>query len=283
MNDAPAPLPAETVDQLLSAELDGDFDAAATDLGLEPDVARARLAATPGVEHRRTSMTAARDELSGVDTVDELLQSRLVAKALRAYDDQLAIRRVDRSRRSHQLISAAAIAAAVLVVVGVIAALRGTNTTSSKASSASSGLPAAGAPQSTNHSAGTALGNDSTRLGASVGATADYGDVSNANVLRQRVLATLQAGDYATQNGGNQQHLRPKTSAGSAAAAGAAACAPQLAPIAGRGAALQFTASGTIGGKPVGIFVFLQAGGSHVVFVTTTDCRIVNEQVLPPR
>ncbi len=44
MNDTP-PFSAEQVDELLSAELDGEFDAAARDLGLDPADARDRLAA----------------------------------------------------------------------------------------------------------------------------------------------------------------------------------------------------------------------------------------------
>ena len=50
MNEPLSPLPPEQVDELLSAELDGEFDAAATDLGFSPDDARARLDATPNVD-----------------------------------------------------------------------------------------------------------------------------------------------------------------------------------------------------------------------------------------
>jgi hypothetical protein len=45
MNDNPAPLTADQVDDLLSAELDGELAAAAADLGL--DLADARPRSTP--------------------------------------------------------------------------------------------------------------------------------------------------------------------------------------------------------------------------------------------
>jgi hypothetical protein len=272
MNDAPAPLPPEAVDDLLSAELDGDFDAAATNLGLAPDVARARLAATPDVEQRRASLTRSRDALGVVDPVDDVLQERLIAKGLRAYDDRLAVRRMERSRRSRQIMSAAAIAAAVLVVVGVIAAVRGTPSTSSKSSSASPGSTAPAAAGSGGASAGA--------KSLAPSSNANFGEVSNANVLRQRVLDNLQL-RAAAASGAAQDHAA--TSANGATASKADDCQAQLAPTAGRGAALQFTGTGTVNGAPVRILVFLQSGGSHVVFVSTSDCRIVNEQVLPRR
>lgn len=43
MNEHPAPLEPEPLDELLSAELDGEFAAAARDLGLSVDEATARL------------------------------------------------------------------------------------------------------------------------------------------------------------------------------------------------------------------------------------------------
>ena len=58
-----APLDADTVDELLSAELDGEFDAAARDVGLSVTDARARLDATPGARERRSALAAARDAL----------------------------------------------------------------------------------------------------------------------------------------------------------------------------------------------------------------------------
>jgi hypothetical protein len=271
MNDAPAPLPPDEVDELLSAELDGAFDAAAADLGLAPDVARARLGATPGVGSRRVSIARSREALGAVDPVDELLQQRLVAKSLRAYDDRLAIRRMERSRRSRQLMSAAAIAAAILVVVGVIAAVRGGSSSSNKASSSS---------PSTAHSTPAPASASAGRQAATPSPNPNYGDVSSGSVLRQRVLDTLHA-QFAAGPTGTQDQVSKNASG--AAAATPDPCRAQLAAIAGSGDALQFTATGTVNGAPVRILVFLQAGGSHVVFVTTGDCRIVNEQVLAPR
>src|SRR5262245_6285834 len=59
MNEPTEPLPPEVVDELLSAELDGEFEDAAHELGFEPDTARARLAATARVGERRIQLQAA--------------------------------------------------------------------------------------------------------------------------------------------------------------------------------------------------------------------------------
>ena len=63
MNAPIEPLEPDVVDELWSAELDGEFDAAAADLGLSADAARARLAATPGANARRQTLEQARDAL----------------------------------------------------------------------------------------------------------------------------------------------------------------------------------------------------------------------------
>ena len=53
------PLTPDAVDELLSAEIDGEFDAAALDLGYEPADARELLEGVPGVSERRAALTRA--------------------------------------------------------------------------------------------------------------------------------------------------------------------------------------------------------------------------------
>ena len=59
------PLSPELVDELLSAELDGAFDAAAREHGYAPSIARELLDGTPGVAERRDALAAARDAIRG--------------------------------------------------------------------------------------------------------------------------------------------------------------------------------------------------------------------------
>ena len=72
MTDSPDPLAPDVVDELLSAELDGEFDAAAADHDLDPAAARARLEATPGIDERRTALAAARAALAVTPVADDV-------------------------------------------------------------------------------------------------------------------------------------------------------------------------------------------------------------------
>jgi len=116
----PTPLTPESVDALLSAELDGDFETAARDLGLDAAGARAQLAATPGVDARRAALTRARDLIASRPRVESSVEDRLIAVAL-AGDALTAARdqRARRARRSRVLVAAGSVAAAIAVIVGI--------------------------------------------------------------------------------------------------------------------------------------------------------------------
>jgi hypothetical protein len=116
----PAPLSPETVDLLLSAELDGDLDGAARDIGLSASEASAQLTATPGVDERRVALRRARDLIATRPSVEPAIEDRLVAGAL-ARDDLTAVRD-RRSRRERQwrvLVATGSVAAAIAVIVGI--------------------------------------------------------------------------------------------------------------------------------------------------------------------
>ena len=94
------PLSPELVDELLSADLDGEFDAAARDHGYAPAIARELLDGIPGVAERRDALAAARDA-TAVTPLAAADRDALVAGASRA-----ARRR--RSRRRPRVAAAAA-------------------------------------------------------------------------------------------------------------------------------------------------------------------------------
>ncbi|HEY5172493.1 MAG TPA: hypothetical protein VIK54_12275, partial [Acidimicrobiia bacterium] len=146
MNDDTSPFEPEELDELLSADLDGELDAAARDLGLSTAEVSARRRATPGADDRRAALVAARDLLSEPPEIDELLAARLRAKAVRAAEAEHASRRGDRSRRRRQglLVAgglAAAIAAVVGIAAGVSASRSGTSTEGAKSALAAPGVP----------------------------------------------------------------------------------------------------------------------------------------------
>src|SRR5258708_4222264 len=119
MNE-PTPLSPEAVDALLSADLDGDIEAAARDLGLSASDARTQLAATPGVEQRRAALTRARDRIASRPQLEASVEDRLVAAAMAS--DEMAIARVRRrrnERRWRALIATGSVAAAIAVIVGI--------------------------------------------------------------------------------------------------------------------------------------------------------------------
>jgi hypothetical protein len=110
----PEPLAPDVVDELLSALVDGEFDAAAVDAGMTPDEARARLAATPGVAERTRALEAARAELANVPPLDAVTRRRLVHRALPAEYHE------DRNRVGRWLLGTAGAAAAIALVFALL-------------------------------------------------------------------------------------------------------------------------------------------------------------------
>lgn len=198
MNEQPPPtaepLPAEVVDELLSAQLDGEFEAAASDLGLTPGDARTRLDATPGSAQRLVRLTEARAQIGSVEVLPEATRAELVARALASSGvDDLTARRSRRAPRDWRTWLAASGAAAALALVVAIAATLAT-----------SGGGGEGADQTATDQSRTAdaerapaVGGDSVR---------DLGDVTDPKALRDALeepTATTVAGSgEATEDGG---------------------------------------------------------------------------------
>jgi len=166
----------DVVDELLSADLDGEFDRAATDLGFTPVDARAALDADSGVADRRAALSRARNILGMQPALETERKSRLVAAAVDVVTDNL---RDVRDRRGSfankvRLFVAAGAAAAVIAGISVLAVThRGSESTASTAS------PSASSP----HRSATA---GSPRRNVS------FGDVTDAGSLRAKVRANLE-------------------------------------------------------------------------------------------
>lgn len=291
MNDDTTPFQPNELDELLSAELDGEIDAAARDLGLSADQVAARLRATPGVADRRSTLAAARELLSEPPEIEELLAARLRAKAVRAADDENATRvggRRDRRRRT--LLTAVGIAAAIAAVFGVAAGLSasrsGTHAADSKAAGATKPQNAATpngrhAAQSSAlgpfsdvralaqaavsrtpplHSAADAAGNSSSYKDSQLGATSTATSLGNPN-------SSLQLGPA--------KGLRPETAVGVAADSVGCKAPPQLLLV----GQPVLRATATLSGKPVVVLVFA-GDGEHTVVVEDTNCTLLNVQML---
>jgi hypothetical protein len=291
MNESPTPLDPEVVDELLTAEIDGEVAGAADDLGLTAHDALARLAATPGVDERRAALVHARDLLATPPDLDELLKQRLVAKAVRASEQAgVAHRRASRERHRSIWVAAGSVAAAVLVVVGLATALarRDTagNDTLSADSTESTESGASGDDTASDADAAAPGAGSSALDRATTPTTVDLGEVSDPAVLRDKIVAALPPA--TTRN--STQELSPSTLAESQAsseaprsptspdpgcrerAAGLAPTAPTSAPV--------LTAKGTVDGRTVEIFVFDVPEGGRAVVVMSGDCGLLNHQTL---
>jgi hypothetical protein len=126
MSTTPEPLDTDAVDLLLSAELDGDLDGAARDLGIDPADARARLAATPGTDARRDALVAAQAASRALPALVPASRAALLASVHEERapgTDDLAPRRAARATPpwTRRFALAGAAAAAVLLVVAVVA------------------------------------------------------------------------------------------------------------------------------------------------------------------
>jgi hypothetical protein len=264
MNDTP--LTDDQVDELLSAEIDGEFDAAARDLGLDPSDARERLALeVPGLAARRSALQGARDVLAELPPVDELVVARLRAKAVRAAVAEQETAHATSARRLRRLAAiGAGLAAAIAVIAGLTLTLQHNHGSSSKSSAALS--PEAQRNEPAPKSAASAI---------PVPKAADFGAVADVSTLVAR--ASAQASDLARLAPANAKRAFSNDSAFSRALPAASpACVPAAAGVSGtpnpilRGVA-------TLSGTPVQVYVF-RKGADEVVVVLRADCRLVTAQ-----
>jgi hypothetical protein len=263
MNDTPAPEPlaSDVVDELLSALLDDDFDAAAADAGMRPDEARARLAVTPGVAERTRALEAARAELAKPAPLDTFTRRRLVDRALPVeFHDE-------RNRVGQWLLGAAGIAAAIAIVFALLV-LPGRNGDGDDSASvaasptvASTANGASTAPQT-----GDAI-DDERALQQFVAAAR-----SRTNNFAARDAPSSPPGAPADRA---QRENAPKA-AGASALDAAARCNPLIASELGLGGArLTQTSAVTHDGNPAIVVIYTRDDGAFGFLYDPTTCKVL--------
>jgi hypothetical protein len=265
MNDTP-PLTAEQVDELLSAELDGEFDAAARDLGFDPADARDRLATdVPGLVARRAALEGARDALAELPAVDELVAARVRAKAVKAAAAEHEVGQASRSHRVRRLTAiAGGLAAAIAVIGGLALTVQHNSGSASKTSTA--------APHE-NKSASRPKAAGATTTGGA-GAPVDLGAAADVPALVAR--ARLQVSRLARTSAPESKAVFGSDSA--IARGVATPCEHAADQVSGVGSP-SLRAVATLSGTPVQVYVF-QAGADVVVVVLRADCRLVAKQTM---
>ncbi len=292
--NGPNPPPPSTLDELLSADIDGELERAAADHGLPLDAARAAIA-TPEAVVRRAALTQARDLVAAPVPLDPADADRLAAGALdRArHENELAAAR--RRRNRFDAARRVAIAAAAIVVVfgGIAVLARGTTSSKSSGSNASS------------------AGSASRSIAAPTSPAAELGDVSTSRALRAKVLPRLpkHGTDRPTpQSTSGSPQIEVNSNAKGASAFDRAgpkgprglvvpqsrATEPATSPVrpsrvdcvealvrSGRvPPAPVFSGTGTAGGRPVYVAAFRNRSGYAVYVLRATDCAVLRRTVV---
>jgi len=267
MTDTPRPIEPDAVDELLSADLDGELDAAARDLGYEPDDVHAAIAADPELRARRDALERARAELARVPTLDDVSAARLRATAL-------AGAKPSSPRRGRLLAVSSGLAAAVAIVVAVVAVTHSTHE-SVKTAAGSVAAP---------RTAVVAPGTGGSRAVVGV----DFGTVPNIDALAARAATSSAAHTQTDLAGGsstsNTDSAEIPAASGSApfdAKALAAPCQLQSMQLAGAGATLVVRGTATLADRLVIVSLFARPGKANVLVVLERDCKLVGTRNVP--
>ncbi len=267
-NDAPTPhLDPELIDELCSADLDGELDAACADHGIGVADARVAIEAHSARRGELAGAGARVAALTADDELDELERRRMS----RAATSRATRRASVRDRRARVLTAVASIAATAAAVTAVVVLTRGGGNSSSKSAGTT-------APHAT--------------AAATTPATVDVGTITDGRDLARRLHVTAAPQPSAlghSASGTPQSQSRgysdlaasttgPSTRAGAAGAAAPARCLPGLPLAAGatgvrivaaaryQGEALN-VARGTLGTTVV-LWAFRPADCSVAVFYT---------------
>jgi hypothetical protein len=279
MNPPKRPLSDRDLDELLSADLDGELDRAAAAFGLSADEAREAVA-DPRAQARRAALAGAARLVAAPVELPPGTADRLVTEALAASREENELdaarrrreRRADTARRV--LVAAGSVAAVIAVIVG-LAHL--STTPSGSDSKASSAVPPT----------------ESTTNAGAYDRSVAFGDVSTQQRLRDRVRAELQQQlrvatapeRTAEPSAPPPTALAPSFGEKSADSASAgrprpnAACAAVVQRAAGSAPVLSGT--GSSAGRPVSVFVFRRPSG-YAVFVTNRrTCAVIARTTVP--
>lgn len=270
MSDS-GPLTPEQIDLLISADLDGEFDAAASDLGLEPGAARTFLESNADAQARRGSLARARDLLAEPIEIDELLAARLRTKAAKAAVEAAEEdRHAQRTRRTRRYGIVSGVAAAFIVVVALGANL-GSNGSDSDGSSAIAGSAADRAPAASPTVASSAAPEAALDSARNLPLAASYATVDDlAAAVRARGLATY--ADEALPLESDQ------ASAGSDPDP-QEECRLVAQGMQGASEAPVAKAATEVDGEPLSVLVYDGTGG-RTVYVFDTECNLVTRQLV---
>lgn len=285
MNE-PLPLTPEAVDALLSAELDGDLEAAARDLGLDASGVRTQLDATPGVEARRAVLAQARDLLASRPLLESSDVDRLVAAAMAG--NELTAVRARRARSQRQwrvLVATGSVAAAIAVIVGV--ASMNTHSSQSKSRDAA----AAAAPTARDNHAESGTSNAPPRATDS-NVQPDLGDVSTAAQLHAPAKQLLRLAERKAtspvavpQGTSTPATTQPGRYGAADSANGFNRAAPACTTRRLRSYDITGTpaliARGTVDGAPVAILIYDREDvGAFAYVIRVRDCTLLRKQPL---
>lgn len=280
------PLSPDAVDALLSADLDGDLEGAARDLGFSASEAIAALGATPGSDARRVALSRARDLIAARPRVELPVEDRLVARAM-ARDELATVRerRGRHERRWRVLVAAGSVAAAIAVIVGISAM---PTTSSSKSSSA-----ALRPTTPSRENAKSAKGNVNTPSSA-VANPPDFGDVTKADALLAPARRLL-SGFAISRDAANQTEPTAKAAAptklqqtDTPQGSGTKYSFKAVLPACDNNAARRYdisgrpalVATGTVAGAPVVILIHDGTGRPYADVIRVSDCTLVRSQPL---
>jgi hypothetical protein len=279
VNPTGEPLDEHVLDELLSADLDGELAAAAADLGLTVDEARAAIS-RPRAVARRSDLARAGELVGAPVPLDPDAAARLVTASItrgRQETDLDAARR-RRESRSETARRALVVAGSAAALIAVIVGLANMSPSSDDSASTSYSAPIESA--------------DSGNGTATTGARA-FGDVSDTDQLRRRVEAQLRTLSVPKRAASGTTSLLGEASKGVAPPTGGyasdqraaaqqyriAACAPAARTEAG-GSAPVLTGRAVSGGRPVTVYVF-ERRTSYDVVVLGRDCSVVTRLSLP--
>lgn len=265
MNEPPmSPTPpfGDDTDEALSALLDGELGAFASERDLTEAEARAQLEGWPGAEGRLAELEGARAALRApVPDLDDVTRRRLLHAATSAATTQrttsTSTGASSRPNRSWATIVAVA-AAGLLVVVGLGVAVNS--------------ISGGGGGNDASSSAGDAA----TAAAPLRGDVGDLGDITSAAALRalldRRASAESQAADSSTTT--PAPSAAPGDAGGtdsSKTAVDPVTCAQTLAGT----RSVTFTGAGIYQGSPVTVFGITKGGRTIVFVVSSTDCTKV--------
>jgi hypothetical protein len=283
MTDA-TPLPDEQLDELLSAELDGEFEAAARDLGFSPDEARARVDATPDAGARRDALAATRGVLA-VPPLPDDVRDRLVASAVAAaMPDELAARRT-RSRSRLVAYTGGAVAAALLLVVGAVALFSNSHNDDRTTVAESSGAAASA----------TTLAGDAAAPAARDAAPYSFGAIDSPAQLHDEVKKQLDVTEHKSAQqlaGGGAQPgtddiitsvpapVRADSENDASSPQALAACAATQADAFAVTSGPLLSGPVTYAGVAAEIYVYAQPDNYLVVVAAQSDCSLLVSQFI---